>query len=204
MSFYKQITAKPWEYNGPEAPGDPEAAFEAGAERVALRFFMVIASVIFSLAAVTYYLRLSFGDWVPLADPTLLWINTGLLVASSALLQGARNAAQKDEFRTVRTLFVSGGIFAALFIGGQLLAWQQLDTAGLGIDTSPASAFFYLLTGLHGVHLLGGMWVWSRTAFRLFSQGETAGTRLTVELCTAYWHFLLVLWVLLFAVLANT
>lgn len=204
MSFYKQITAKPWEYHGPELAGDPESAFEAGAERVALRLFMVVASVIFSLVAVTYYLRLDLGDWVRLADPSLLWVNTGLLVASSALFQWARNAAQKDEFATVRTMFVGGGILAALFIGGQLLAWQQLDTAGLGIATNPASAFFYLMTGLHGVHLLGGMWVWSRTAFRLFSQGETATTPLTVELCTTYWHFLLVLWVLLFAVLANT
>lgn len=204
MSFYKQITAKPWEYHGPETAGDPESAFEVDAERVALRLFMVIASVIFSLAAVTYYLRVSLGDWVPLADPSILWINTGLLVGSSVLFQWSRNAAQKDEFGTVRTMFVGGGILAALFIGGQLVAWQQLDTSGLGINTNPASAFFFLLTGLHGFHLLGGMWVWSKTAFRLFSQGETAGTRLTVELCTAYWHFLLVLWVLLFAVLANT
>ena len=72
------------------------------------------------------------------------------------------------------------------------------------MQSNPASAFFYLLTGLHAAHLLGGLWVWSKTSFRLFREEASHELELSVQLCTTYWHFLLLLWVVLFALLANT
>lgn len=205
MSFYKQVTSKPWEYQAPVPGSGPETAFGSESEKIALTLFLVVVSVIFSLLTVTYYLRMDIGDWVPLSDPSMLWFNTGLLVVSSILFQYARTKAQTEEnLPAIKLVFFVGGICAVLFVGGQLFVWQQLASNGLGVGSNPSSAFFYLLTGMHALHLVGGLWVWSKTSFRLFGSTEVGDSRLSIELCTTYWHFLLVLWVLLFAVLANT
>jgi len=204
MSFYKQVTSKPWEYQGPVTGSGPESAFEKESEKIALTLFLVVVSVIFSLLTVTYYLRMDLGDWVPLQDPVILWMNTALLVISSVAFQIASNHAQLERMSSARMYFIAGGAFAVLFVAGQSYVWMQLDSSGLGVANNPSSAFFYLLTGMHAVHLLGGLWVWSRTTFRLTGNADISACRLSMELCTTYWHFLLVLWVLLFAILANT
>lgn len=205
MSLYKQMTNKPWEYQAPGPGTGPESVFGGASEKIALTLFLVVVSVVFSLLTVTYYLRMDIGDWVPLADPSLLWLNTALLVLSSILFQFARTKAQGESGSSaVRPTFLVGGICALLFVGGQLLVWQQLASNDLGVGSNPSSAFFYLLTGMHALHLIGGLWVWSKTSIRLFGTVDVSDSRLSIELCTTYWHFLLVLWVLLFAVLANT
>ncbi len=72
------------------------------------------------------------------------------------------------------------------------------------MTSNPANSFFYLLTALHGLHLLGGMWVWARTTFRMLTGANAESVRLSVELCTVYWHYLLLVWVALFALLLST
>ncbi|MCB1665362.1 MAG: cytochrome c oxidase subunit 3 [Pseudomonadales bacterium] len=204
MSFYKNVTSKPWEYSSPTLGSGPESAFDTPSERIALTLFLVVVTVIFSLLTVTYYLRMDLGDWVPLADPTLLWVNTSLLVVSSVLFQLSRNVAQKEQRLPARNLFLAAGLFAISFVVGQIVVWQQLAAEGFGVASNPASAFFYLLTGMHALHIVGGLWVWSKTSLRFFGDAELSDLRLSVGLCTTYWHFLLVLWVFIFAVLTNT
>lgn len=204
MSLYKNVTSKPWEYTSDTLGTGAESAFESSSERVALTLFIVVIGVIFSLLTVSYYVRMDLGDWIPLQEPRLLWINTGLLIISSLLFQSARNISLTGSVELIRKRFIAAGIFAILFIIGQSIVWQQLREAGFGVSSNPASAFFYLLTGMHVLHLLGGLWVWSKTTFRLFANIDLSQLRLSVGLCTTYWHFLLVLWVFIFAVLANT
>ena len=80
---------------------------------------------------------------------------------------------------------------AFAFLAGQLWAWQQLNASGHFTSANPAYAFFFLLTALHGIHLLGGLWVWARATARVLRGAEVGKVRLSVELCTVYWHFLL-------------
>jgi len=204
MSFYKNVTSKPWEYSSPTLGTGPESAFGSPSERIALTLFLVVVGVIFSLLAVSYYVRMELGDWIPMSDPSLLWVNTSLLIVSSVLFQLARNTAQTAKFLQTRKLFAGAGIFAILFVVGQTIAWRQLSNIGFTVSNGPASSFFYLLTGMHVLHIVGGLWVWSKTLLRFFNQTELGEIKLSVELCTTYWHFLLVLWVIIFAVLANT
>ena len=204
MSLYKQVTSKPWEYQGPVTGSGPESVFEKESEKIALTLFLLVVCVIFSLLTVTYYLRMDLGDWVPLSDPAILWANTFVLLLSSIAFEIARNLARKGRMEGARTFFIGGGLFAVLFVAAQAYVWQQLDSSGFGVASNPSSAFFYLLTGMHAVHLLGGLWVWSRTTFRLAGNTDPEVSRLSIELCTTYWHFLLVLWVLLFAILSTT
>ena len=96
------------------------------------------------------------------------------------------------------------GLMTMLFLTGQLVAWQQINAAGNYVANNPANAFFYLLTAVHGIHLLGGLWVWARSAVKLLTGADADTVRISIELCTIYWHYLLLVWVVLFGLLLST
>ena len=127
-----------------------------------------------------------------------------LLVLASVAFQVTRSAAKRAQLQTVKTGLIAGGAFTILFLSGQLIAWQQLNAGGYFMTSNPANSFFYVLTGLHGLHLLGGMWVWGRTTTRVLTGADAESVRLSVELCTVYWHYLLLVWIGLFALLLST
>ena len=204
MGLVKTVTEKPWERKGVIGGMVPEGTFATEAERVALTFFLVIATVVFSLFMVSYYLRMELPDWEPLSEPAQLWFNTGLLIASSVLFQWSRNIVVRGHTRNLYTSFFGAGVLAILFIVAQMVTWNHLQEGGFYLTSNPAIAFYYLLTGLHALHLIGGLWVWSKCAIRLTSGGEPKEVRLSIQLCTIYWHFLLLVWIVLFAILANT
>ena len=204
MGLIKTVTEKPWERKGVIGGMVPEGTFATEAERVALAFFLVIATVVFSLFMVSYYLRMELPDWEPLSEPAQLWFNTGLLIASSVLFQWSRNIVVRGHTRNLYTSFFGAGILAILFIVAQMVTWNHLQAGGFYLNSNPAIAFYYLLTGLHALHLVGGLWVWSKCAIRLTSGGEPKEVQLSIQLCTIYWHFLLLVWIVLFAILANT
>ena len=149
-------------------------------------------------------MRMRLGDWHPLNEPGVLWLNSGALVLASIALQVTSSAAKRGQLLTVKAGLITAGVCTALFLIGQLVAWQQLNASGYFMTGNPANSFFYLLTALHGLHLLGGMWVWGRTTFRVLTGADPESVRLSVELCTVYWHYLLLVWVVLFAVLLST
>jgi len=205
MSFIKQVTNKPWERKGIIGPLRPEGAFPTvPPEKVALGFFLMVVGVIFSLFTVSYFIRMELPDWTPLLEPTQLWFNTGLLVISSVMFQWCRNILKRGETRNLKTSLVGGGVFAMAFIAAQLIVWRGLQARGITVASNPADSFFYLLTGLHGVHMLGGLWVWSKASIKLLSGAEPRDIKLSVELCTIYWHALLLVWLFIFGILANT
>jgi cytochrome c oxidase subunit 3 len=85
----------------------------------------------------------------------------------------------------------------------QLLVWRQLVEAGYFAASNPANAFFYLLTGIHGLHVAGGFVALGRTFTKLWHGVGIERLRLSVWLCTVYWHFLLVVWLAIFALLMG-
>jgi len=101
----------------------------------------------------------------------------------------------------MRVGLLAAGAFTVVFLFGQVLAWQQLGAMVYFDVTNPAIAFFYLITGLHGLHLLGGLVAWGRTVNRVWGDFDVAKITQSVELCTVYWHFLLVVWLVLFGLL---
>jgi cytochrome c oxidase subunit 3 len=78
-----------------------------------------------------------------------------------------------------------------------------LIAAGYFLSSNPANSFFYLITGLHGLHLLGGLIALTRTTLRAWNTDEPEDVRTSVQLCTVYWHFMLIVWLVLFALLAG-
>ena len=99
---------------------------------------------------------------------------------------------------------MAAGATVFAFLIGQLLAWQQLNAGGYYLASNPASTFFYLLTAVHGLHLLGGLVALGRAAIRVRRGVDPNRLRLSLELCAMYWHFLLLVWLVLFALLFIT
>ena len=204
----RHLRTKPWIEKGPIELEDGAAGMPA--ERVGLWVFLAVVTSLFSLFIIMYTERSGYPDWRPLPDPQLLWINTFFLVLGSVAFQRARGAANRDDIDGVKVNLTAGGIFTIIFLVGQVLAWQQLTASGYLLATNPANTFFYLITGLHGLHLLGGLWVWAKTTSRVWQGLESldvtriAAVRLSVQLCSVYWHYLLLLWLVLFYLFSST
>ena len=211
MGIVRRLTERSW-----LAPGlDPSAELEAQERRalpaaaVALRFYFGVATVMFLLIAVTFVMRMSGHglatgqgpEWKPMIWPPLLWFNSGVLVLSSAAWEAARDAGHRGDLKILRVGLVAGGVLALVFVAGQLTVWRQLEDAGCGITATTMSAFFYLITALHGLHLLGGLAVWGRTTVKVLGGSAPAAVRQSVDLCTIYWHFLLLVWLVMFCLL---
>jgi cytochrome c oxidase subunit 3 len=99
---------------------------------------------------------------------------------------------------------VLGGLAAISFVGLQLLVWDQLAAEGHFVSSNPASSFFYLITAAHGLHMLGGIFAWGRTLLLAGSADEQDRYRMDVDLCAVYWHYLLLVWAVLFYLLLTT
>ena len=158
----------------------------------------------FSLFCVGYRLRMGLPDWVPLQDPNLLWFNTALLVLSAVAMQMAKSAANRGEKKPVRLHLTIAGLLTIAILAGQILVWQGLLEAGLWQLANAPLAFFLLLTGLHALHLAGGLLVWARCTGKAWQGMEVSRFKLSVELCTTYWHYLLAVWFVFFGLLWFT
>ena len=202
----QSVNTKPWEASAHYASSEDFSgrSLPQPNAKLGLFVFITVVTSLFALFISAYLMRMELGDWRPLPDPDLLWLNTGVLILSSIGLQWALIAAKREQVNSMRNGLLAGGFFAFVFIGGQLLAWQQLVDAGYYAHSNPANAFFYLITGLHALHLLGGVVAWGMTTIKVLGGTEAARVRLSVELCAVYWHFLLVLWVILFALMLST
>lgn len=181
------------------------ASLDTNTKTIGLTTFLAVATSLFALFVSAYSIRMNLAnDWVPLTDPALLWANTGLLVLSSIVYHWTRNAAVAGLTQRLKPGLLMAGGFAVLFLAGQIAAWLSLQAAGAYVNSNPANAFFYLLTAVHGLHLLGGIWVWARSLLRVWGGASAESVRLSIELCTVYWHYLLLVWLVLFALLLST
>jgi cytochrome c oxidase subunit 3 len=181
-----------------------QAPFNARPKLVALTTFLAVATSFFALILSAYALRMEYGDWVPMTEPQLLWVNTVMLVLASVAFQWTRNHATSGRSEMIRPGLIVTGALTVGFLVGQIMAWQQLNASGQYVTTNPSNAFFYLLTGIHGLHILGGMYVWARATARAFGDRDADAVKHSVELCTIYWHFLLLVWLVLFGLMLST
>jgi cytochrome c oxidase subunit 3 len=202
----QSLNTQPW-VSEPHGEGTSEESFSYPAHKVGLWVFLGVVSSLFCLIISAYSIRMAgLGDWRPLPEPPLLWLNTGLLVLSSVFMQRAHRAASRNELDRLASPLLIGGALAIAFIVGQLAAWYQLGEMGYFASANPANAFFYMITGLHGLHMLGGLVAWRRAVARVVSKKgmDISDVRTSVELCTTYWHFLLLIWLILFGLMLAT
>ncbi|WP_024459498.1 cytochrome c oxidase subunit 3 [Marinimicrobium sp. LS-A18] len=213
MKLWHALTEKSWlaESVPASVPFDsPQREFQS--RRIALTLFLAIATVLFSLFAVTFLTHSQYpgfealaGDaWRPLSNTTRLWVNTGLLVFSSVLMQVSLNAARASQPGLSLAALLGAGFLALQFLIAQMWLWQILSDMGYGVRSNPASSYFFLFTGVHGIHLLVGLGVLYRPLRHMW-RAEAARTIIdSLRLCALYWHYLLAVWVLLFWLLTRS
>jgi len=198
----QRLMSKPWLEEGVIGP-----SFDTGTSlpsaKIGLAVFLAVVGCLFALLTSAYVMRMQLPDWQALPLPQLLWLNTGLLALSSVALHCAVLAVRKGSMETTRLALVTGGLTALAFLFGQVLVCRELVAAGFFLSTNPANSFFYLLTGMHGLHILGGLFGLGRTTVRAWEESKTERVRLGVELCAMYWHFLLLVWLGLLVLLAG-
>jgi len=141
------------------------------------------------------------GDWAATAVPGILWLNTAVLLVSSVALERARRGLRAGDFSGFRAWWGVTTALGVAFLAGQIVAWRQLAEAGVFLATNPSSSFFYVLTGAHGLHLLGGVLALAVVGLR----GDPPEARLprstAARVAGVYWHFMGLLWVCLFLLL---
>ena len=199
MDFFREISSKPW-LESQSAIDDTRhgGAYTLPVVKIGLRVFLAVVTVVFSLTVVAYSDRMTLADWRPVPEPTLMWLNVVVLFASSVAMQWSVISARRGRTANVEIGMLVGGALALAFLAGQLLMVRQMNALGYFAPTNPALAFLYMLSAMHGVHLLGGLVAWGRTVMRIWGGREAQQVRMSVELCAFYWHFLLVVWLLLF------
>lgn len=211
MSIFSKLTEKPW-LSQPEGQ-DPAlqcAAEDVWPERTALKFLLATISVLFSLFIVTMLGRSQLPDfqvlagepWLPLSDRGGLWLSTGLLLCSSLAMQLAQWLANRQRINAVLGALTAAVALILVFMFAQYRVWQQLAAAGFGFTDTAASNYFYLLTALHALHLLGGVAA-LMPVFSQLARGSSLTLAKTLTLCCGYWHYLLLLWLLLFWLLTS-
>lgn len=205
MSLFQQLVEKPWVDDKGAATRDHTGkSFAMPRAKISLRLFLTVVMVLFSLFIVMYAERMDYPDWRSVPLPWLLWPNTFVLILSSLALHWSLKNAQRDQMKKAKIGLALGAATALVFLVGQYMAWQDLTAAGYGVSGNPANGFFYLLTGLHGLHLLGGLAALGRTFDKVRSGRGVAALRVSIELCAVYWHFLLMIWLVLLVLLLVT
>ena len=205
MGLFAKLTEKPWL---PDPTGVAQlrtGGFATPNRKVALVVFLAIVGVLFFLFFAAYHMRIALStDWVALPEPPLLWGNTLVLVICSIAFERARGCGARADATGLRNAFLAAGALTLAFLVGQVIVWVQLVNGGYMAQTNPANGFFYMITGVHGLHLLGGLIAWARAARRMFAAAGIGDARVSVDLCAMYWHFLLLVWLGMFAMLLNT
>jgi len=171
--------------------------------RYATAIVIAIVSIVMffmAMASAYIYLRANSNRWVPLHLPWIIWVNTALLLLSSGAMELARRRLALADVARFRKLWAVATTLGVLFLTGQLVAWRQFVLAGFYVSTNQASSFFYIFTGLHGLHLLGGICALLYVSFRKFEKAKVSRT-VAAEVASYYWHFMDGLWVFILALL---
>lgn len=193
-----RLTARSW---AGETAGDV-GALRWSSARIGLWAFMAVVTSLFSLFLSAYVMRMHHGlGWCHLTIPNLLWYNTLVLLGASVAMQLASSLASRGRRDASRAALVAGGVLTIAFLAGQVMAWKAVGPSLYFLQGSPAIAFFYVLTVVHGLHLIGGLYVLGRTTARFGAGAEIIDLRQSLSLCATYWHFLLLVWLAVFGVL---
>lgn len=192
--------------NGGGGAGEHSSSYAFPINPAKFGLWLFIAAIIMLFSALTsaYIVRHSAGNWLRFEMPGIFWVNTIILILSSLTIQLSYFRLKKDEISGFKILFLISAFLGILFLVGQVMGWSQLSKMGVYLSTNPSSSFFYLLTGLHALHLAGGIISLIYVLIKALLGYYSSRNRLGVELCVTYWHFLDLLWIYLFVFIKVT
>jgi cytochrome c oxidase subunit 3 len=170
--------------------------------------WVALASIAMMFTALTsaYIVRANTSnDWRPIAMPPLLWLSTGLILLSSITFEVSRRSLKQAKAGIYQRWLLLTVLLGLAFLATQLMAWRQLVAQGIYLSSNPHSSFFYVLTGAHGLHLLGGVlaldFLLLRSWRRRYEEDAVAKRQAIANAVAIYWHFMDGLWIYLFLLL---
>lgn len=196
--------------NGGGRDGDDSARYLTPDHRYRIGMWVALCSITMLFTALTsaYIVRSRLNtanDWQPINVPQMLWLSTSLILLSSATFESARRFLRRGEDSRFRVWLLATVLLGLGFLATQLLAWRELVGQGIYLTSNPHSSFFYLLTAVHALHLLGGILMLGYLLWRAWGLkgGDEARARRqdSADAVGLYWHFMDGLWVYLFLLL---
>ena len=174
--------------------------------RIGMLVSLASIAMLFTSLSSAYIVRSGVTyDWYPIAVPRVMFGSTALLILSSSSIEIARRKLKQGLAASYSKYLLLTGFLGLGFLVSQLIAWRQLAAQGIYVASHPHSSFFYLLTGAHAVHLLGGLlalgFLWLRSQRQLDEPGAIARRQGSADAVTIYWHFMDGLWIYLFLLL---
>lgn len=196
--------------NGPN-PSDSDSydpnAFVPEKSRVLTAVLLIIVMMTFGGLSSAYIVIATNGaaEWRPFSLPIQVWISTVILLASSITYHFGWKRIDAMDREASKRWFIATTVLGAAFISSQLLAWLELRSRGLYMSGNPYAGFFYILTGVHAVHVLGGIIALSSVLLRVWyptrDENKILKRRSIAQVVGWYWHFMDGVWVALFIML---
>ncbi len=161
-----------------------------------------MAGIVMMFAAFTsaYMVKQAAGNWLEFAMPIYFYFSTASILLSSFFLYKSFAGYKSGNERTYKLYLLIGFVFGSAFVVLQYFGWQALFGMGVDMKGNASGGFFYLITGLHVIHVLGGIAALVVTMLNAFSLKfkVTEKRLLRYDLVINYWHFVDILWVYLF------
>ena len=192
---------------GPHGNGwhgdDKQRRFSPAAYRIMIR--VVLAAIVMMFAAMSSaYIVLSGGaEWKPIAVPRMFFLSTAIIILSSVTFEFARRCLKSGKAKAHYAWLALTLLLGLGFLVTQLLAWRELRAQGVYLSGNPHSSFFYLFTGVHGVHLLGGILalLFLMIKLGLRKKADPLRSVTSTGVVSRYWHTMDGLWLWLFLLL---
>jgi len=170
-------------------------------KKFALWLFLVTVLMIFAALTSAYIVRQADGNWVIFELPNLFLVTTGIILASSVTMHWAYISVKKNNFETAKLAIGLTTVLGTSFLVGQYMAWGQLVKNSIYLVGNPSGSFVYIISGLHGLHIIGGLVFLLIVFVSIFQVKIHSKNMLRIEMCATYWHFLGGLWLYLFVFL---
>lgn len=167
-------------------------------KKFALWLFIVTVIMVFAALTSAYIVRQSDGNWVVFELPNLFLVTTGIILASSATMHWTYISVRKNNFESAKLAIALTLVLGLGFLAGQVMAWGQLVDNRIHLIGNPSGSFVYIISGLHGLHIVGGIVFLAIVMVSIFKMKVHSNNLLRVEMCATYWHFLDALWLYLF------
>ena len=174
-----------------------------GVHPLKFSLWLIIISIVMMFGAFTsaYIVRREEGNWLEFDLPSMFVINTIIIVLSSVTMQWAYFAAKNNNLKMVKLMVILTMVLGIAFLYGQVSAWGNLVQNNIyfgGTESNPAGSFLYVLTGVHGFHLITGLVFLLMVLIASLKYRVHSKNMLRIQLCTTYWHFLGGLWLYLY------
>lgn len=173
-------------------------------KKFALWLFIVTIFMIFAALTSAYIVRRADGNWLIFELPNLFLVTTCIILASSGTMHWAYLAVKKGNLEAAKLAIALTTVLGISFLAGQFLAWGELVKNSIHLVGNPSGSFVYVISGLHGLHIVGGVVFLFVVLISIFQYKVHSRNLLRVEMCATYWHFLDGLWLYLFVFLLLT